>query len=209
MAYLMEEKFALNELLKVLEGILPDDNGGFIHAGNLAIAESSLLCAKEFVSMRLRKRKAEEESYRIAKEASFGWRTEKLYRKTPVFQDDDSEEPWWKKPELSKEKKAEQLRAAERDVKFHLSNKKFLQQNKARTFPQNRPFFKSDQNLSASQPRPQFPYSRPDNRKCFFCNGIGHISSRCPVRFQQQTQQPRNPLQLPQPGQGNSRQTGN
>ena len=87
--------------------------------------------------------------------------------------------------------------------------KKFLQQNKGRAFPQNRPFFKSDQNLGAPQPRPQFPYSRPDNRKCFFCNGMGHISSRCPVRFQQQTQQPRNLLQLPQPGQGNPRPMGN
>ena len=67
MAYLIEEKFDLNELLKVIEGVLPDDNGGFIHAGNLAVAESSLLAAKDFVTMRLRKRKAEEGSYRIAK----------------------------------------------------------------------------------------------------------------------------------------------
>ena len=132
-----------------------------------------------------------------------------MYRKAPVFEDDDSEDPWWMKPELSKEKKAEQLRAAERDVKFQLSNKKFLQQNKTRTFPQNRPFSKSDQNLGAYQPRPQFPYSRPDNRKCFFCSGYGHISSRCPVRFQQQPQQPRNLMQLPQPGHGNPRPAGN
>ena len=63
----MEEKFDLNDLLKVIEGVLPDDNGGLIHAGNLAVAESSLLAAKEFITMRLRKRKAEEGSYRIAK----------------------------------------------------------------------------------------------------------------------------------------------
>ena len=210
MAYLMEEKFDLSELLNVINIILPDSNedNSFITADNVALAETSLRASKEFLLMRQRKRKVEEESYRIAKEASFGWRTEKMFRRTPVFEDDDSEEPWWKKPELSKEKKAEQLRAAEREVKFQLSNKKFVHQNRARFSPQN-PALKFNQNLNSPQPRLPFPYTRTDNRKCYWCHGVGHISTRCPAKFQQQSQQNRNLPQLLPPGQGNARAAGN
>ena len=213
MAYLMDEKFDMNDLLQVINFVLPDDKEkkSFITADNVAIAETSLYATREFLLMRQRKRKAEEESYRIAKEASFGWRTEKLYRKTPVFEDDDSEEPWWKKPELSKEKKAEQMRAAEREVKFQLSNKKFIQQQQSQigAFPQNPPFNEFNQNLQTSQPRAPYPYTRPDNRKCFWCHGVGHIATRCPVKFQQQSQQNRHLPQLLPPGQGNAKPSGN
>ena len=45
-------------------------------------------------------------------------------------EDDDLDDSinWWEKPELSVEKKKEKVRLAERDVKFGLTNKRFLLQ---------------------------------------------------------------------------------
>ena len=95
-----------------------------------------MFLAMDHVKMRLRKRKEEEESYRIAKESTFGWKTAQAYMKDPVFDDEDEfdeDNPWWQKPELSKEKKLEKLKAAERGVKFQLANKKkFWDQNSYR-----------------------------------------------------------------------------
>ena len=85
--------------------IVPDVNSPFITAANKDQVESALFAATDHVKMRMRKRK-EEESYKIAKESSFGWKTEKAYRKDPVFDDEDEfneENPWWQKPEPSKE----------------------------------------------------------------------------------------------------------
>ena len=75
--------------------------------------------------MRIRKRKAEEESYKIAKEAAFSWKTAKKYMKNGVFDDeDDLDDDTPDKPEHTKEKKVEKMRAAERVVKFEIANKK-------------------------------------------------------------------------------------
>ena len=120
--------------------------------------------------------------------------------------DDDSDKMWWQKPELSKEKKMERMRAAERDVKFDISNRKFLLQNKAKALPYNRSYQKHDRDYGSYQKRPQFPQGRPDTRRCHWCQGVGHIARNCPVKSQQQQQPPfRNPSQL---GFGKSK-TGN
>ena len=88
----------------ILDQIVPDDDSTFITMENKTQVETAILAARDHAKMRMRKRK-EEESYRIAREAVFSWKTEKEYRKDPVFDDDDDDEenPWWQKPELSKE----------------------------------------------------------------------------------------------------------
>ena len=129
----------------------------------------------DHVKMRLRKRKEEEESYRIAKESTFGWKTAQAYMKDPVFDDEDEfdeDNPWWQKPELSKEKKLEKLKA-----------KKFWDQNSYR----NKYYPRSDQ--SAGPAKPRLPYSKPDSRRCHICQGVGHIMRFCPLRFQTNSSQ--------------------
>ena len=109
---------------------MPDDKSPFITVQNKSQVESALFAAVDHLQMRMRKRKAEEESYRIAREATFSWKTEALYRKDPVFEDDDDmDTQWWQKPELSREKKQEKLRAAEREVKFQMTNRRKFQQS--------------------------------------------------------------------------------
>ena len=207
MAYLTEEKFDLKEMSTILLGILPDDDSGFVTAANCKQVEAVLFTVRDHLAMRSRKRKAEEEAYRIAKEAIFGWKTEKAFRKDPVFEEDDgSDEMWWQKPELSREKKVERMRAAERDVKLQLSNRKFLLQNKFKPGPFNRSFQKRDFSFGSFRRHPQFPQVRPDTRRCFWCQGFGHIARSCPVKSQQQQQEFRN---LPQLGHVKSKSLGN
>ena len=84
--------------------IVPDDNSPFITAANKEQVESALFAAMDHVKMRMRKRKEEEESYRIAKNSSFGWKTAQAYMKDPVFEDEDEFEednPWWQKLEAT------------------------------------------------------------------------------------------------------------
>ena len=47
----MDEKFDMNDLLQVINCILPDDNEkkSFITADNVAIAETSLYATREFL----------------------------------------------------------------------------------------------------------------------------------------------------------------
>ena len=142
----------------------------------------------------MRKRKAEEESYRIAREATFSWKTGALYRKDPVFQDDDDMETrWWQKPELSREKKQEKLRAAEREVKFQMTNRrKFQQSFRSKSYNS----YQLPGSLSDDQFRPCPPYSKPDSRRCHGCQMIGHIFTFCPNRSQFQHSQSQQQLQL-------------
>ena len=50
----------------------------------------------DHVKMRMRIRNEQKESYRIAREATFGWMTEAFFRKDQVFgDDDDMETQWW------------------------------------------------------------------------------------------------------------------
>ena len=207
MAYLTEEKFDLKEMTIILSGVLPDGNDSFISEANSKQVEAALFVFRDYLTMRGRKRKAEEEAYRIASKAVFSWKTAKAFHENPVFEDDDdSDKMWWQKPELSKEKKMERMRAAERDVKFDISNRKFLLQNKAKALPYNRSYQKHDRDYGSYQKRPQFPQGRPDTRRCHWCQGVGHIARNCPVKSQQQQQPPfRNSSQL---GFGKSK-TGN
>ena len=214
MAYLTEEKFDMKEMTTILHGILPDVDSSFITDANSKQVEAALFVFRDFLTMRSRKRKAEEEDYRIASKATFSWRTTKAYHDNPVFEeDDDTDGMWWQKPELSKEKKLEKLRAAERDVKFDLSNKKFLLQNKAKTLSNTRPFqrqdpsYRSDRSYGSYQRPSQTPYGRPDSRRCHWCQGIGHIARNCPMKSQQYPQQQLKAL--PQPGHGKTRPMGN
>ena len=197
MAYLTDEKFDLKDLTTILCGVLPDGNVSFISEANSKQVESVLFTLRDLLAMRCRKRKAEEDTYRIASKAVFSWKTAKAFQENPVFEDDDdSDKMWWEKPELSIEKKMERMKTAERDVKFELSNRRFLLQSKAKTLPYNRPFQRQDRDHGSVQKRPYFPQGRPDTRRCHWCQGVGHIARNCPVKSQQQQHPPRNLLQL-------------
>merc|ERR1712083_278197 len=159
--------------------------GPFVTVQNKSQVESAIFAAVDHVKMRMRKRKDEEQSYRIAREATFGWKTEALFRKDPVFEDDDLDTQWWEKPELSKEKKQEKLRAAEREVKFQMNNRRKLQQPfKSKSFSSYQP----SGSAFGGQPRPRFPYTKPDTRRCHGCQNLGHIFRFCPLRSQSQQQ---------------------
>ena len=120
-----------------------------------------------------------------------------------MFEDDEEDLSWWHKPELSVEKKKEKMRAAERDVKFKLSNKKFLQ--KKQTMPYNRNYHKSDNSFGSFQHRSRFPNPRPDSRKCNWCQGFGHIATVCPLKFHQHQQHNRSLPQINNFSQGNGK----
>ena len=189
-----------------LKLITPDDpSQPLITAGNCQMVESTIKSLVDHLQMRLRKRSFEEESYRIARESTFGWRTEKKFRKDPIFLDEnlDDDSMWYEKPELSKEKKIEKLRTAERDVKFEMTNMRKLQQQQQfgawgqgqsgsqarqqqfnqfnpQQMNQNQPFSQQNQFYRQS------PYApRLDNRKCGACGMFGHIARFCSVKAQQ------------------------
>jgi hypothetical protein len=214
--YLMEENFDLKEMHSALNLITPDDPAQpIVTAANCHVVESTIKFMVDHLQMRLRKRTFEEESYRIARESTFGWRTEKKFRKDPIFIEDnfDDDSLWYQKPELSKEKKLEKLRIAERDVKFEMTNMRKMQQEQfrpegsgqfgfqARQQHQNQFYYQQRQNQSHSHQHQnqshshqnqfysqsrQMPYGRQDNRKCNACGEIGHISRYCSVKAQQQ-----------------------
>ena len=60
----------------ILDQIVPDDDSTFITMENKTQVETAILAARDHAKMRMRKRK-EEESYRIAREAVFSWKTER------------------------------------------------------------------------------------------------------------------------------------
>ena len=162
--------------------MVPEDKSPFITVHNKTEIETTLFAAVDHVKMRMRKRKEEEESYRIAREATFGWKTATVFKKDPVFEDDDDlETQWWEKPELSREKKQQKLREAEREVKFQLTNKRKLQQPFKSKFYNS---FQSSGSAAGGQFRPRLPYTRVDTRRCHGCQNIGHISRFCPNKSQ-------------------------
>ena len=172
----------------VLSMVVPEDRSPFVTVQNKTEVEKAMFSAVDHVKMRMRKRKEEEESYRIVREATFSWKTEAVFRKDPVFEDDDDmETQWWQKPELSKEKKQVKLRLAEREVKFQMANRRRLQQSFS-----SKPY--SSLQLHGSSSDSQFdqllPYTKPDTRRCHGCQGLGHIFRFCPHRSQSQFQQP-------------------
>lgn len=175
--YLTEEKFDLKEMYNALSLITPADNSApVVTAANCALVENTIGAMVSFVQKRIRKRKFEEESYRIASESVYGWKTEKVFRKDAMFDEDDDLDDsinWWEKPELSVEKKKEKVRLAERDVKFGLTNKRFLLQGSSQHV--HRP--KSPQVVDFS--RSFQPYARPDTRVCSRCHVVGHIARNC------------------------------
>ena len=182
------ELFIFSSLLCL---VAPEDKSPFITVHNKTQIESTIFAAVDHVKMRMRKRKEEEECYRIAREATFSWKTAAVYKKDPVFEDDDDlETQWWQKPELSREKKQEKLRAAEREVKFQMTNKKKLQQ------PFKSKSFNSFQTSAGGQFRPRLPYTRPDTRRCHGCQNLGHIFRFCPNKSQIHQNQGQQNLQL-------------
>ena len=187
----MDEKLDLKELLDALNDVLPDDNSpGFITRENCAKIETTLFSVRDHVVMRQRKRREEEESYRVANESHFGWMTEKQFRKDSVFLNDDDEEvDWWHKPELSIEKKMEKLRSAEREAKFQLSNKKFKHQFKERSSFKGQGSYPSKFNQAMAavpgQWRPRMQLGNTDTRVCHLCLNVGHVQRFCPQRMYQ------------------------
>jgi len=191
--YLMEEQFDLKELHSTLKTITPDDNSQpIITANNCQLVEATIKFVVDHLQMRLRKRSLEEESYRIARESTFGWMTEKRFRQDPIFVEEDLDDDslWYQKPELSREKKAERLRTAERDVRFHFTNvkKQQFQQFRPKGLVQQ---FGQPRQFQQNNFPPQFrhPYARPDTRKCNNCGVIGHISRNCFSKPRQPFQQ--------------------
>jgi hypothetical protein len=171
-----------------LKMITPDDNSQpIVTAANCQLVEATIKFMVDHLQMRLRKRGFEEESYRIARESSFGWLTEKRYRQDPIYVDDnlDDDSMWYEKPEMTKEKKVEKWRTAERDVKFQMTNfRKQQQQFRSKGSGQQYGFqprqFQQNQNQNQSQFRQ--PYARSDSRKCNTCGVIGHISRYCSAK---------------------------
>jgi len=182
--YLIEEDFDLRELYSTVSAVTPDDNSlPVVTAGNCRLVEATLQGVVSHLQMRMRKRKAEEEGYKIARESTFGWKTEKIFRKDPIFDtvDYDDDSVWWQKPELSREKKQEKLQKAEREVRFQLTNKNKLQNQAFKPkgqFVRNQNF--SGQAFSA--------YPRNDTRQCHQCKGFGHIKRFCPQGWRQRPQ---------------------
>ena len=171
--------------------ITPDDGTEpIVTAANCRLVESSLQSCVSYLEMRSRKRKAEEESYRIARESVYGWRTEQIYRKDAVFtgEDDfDIDTQWWQKPELSREKKKEKIKQADREAKFQLSNRG--QQKFGSSF-QSDSFESGHQTSQSWQPHP-YGYGY-ESRRCDRCHTVGHIARDCRVSSDRvQQQQPR------------------
>jgi len=221
--YLVEEDFDLRELYSLVSSVTPDDNTlPVVTAANCRLVEATLQGVVSHLQMRMRKRKCEEESYRIARESTFGWKTEKMFRKDPIFDegDYDDDTAWWQKPELSKEKKKEKLKNAESQVKFQMTNgRKMLNQGKFRGgfqngFQNQYPKFNNNKIQSfGGQSRLPYGNARQDSRQCHQCWGVGHISRFCPQgyrprpQFQQQYQR-QGQLQLQQQGAQQGQQRG-
>lgn len=196
-----------------MSSVTPDDNTlPIVTAANCGLVEATLQGVVSHLQMRMRKRKCEEESYRIARESTFGWKTEKLFRKDPIFEggDYDDDSAWWQKPELSKEKKIEKLKNAEREVKFQMTNgRKLLNQGKFRGGFQNGYSKFNTNKVQSYGGQSRLPYNqnarygvlcwvwkyflgslffRQDSRQCHQCWGVGHISRFCPQGYRQKPQ---------------------
>ena len=125
MEYLLKEEYDLKDVKKALELITPATEGDpFITPHNHELVEATVATFAEFLNMRIRKRKREEECYSIAKTSLYGWGTTSAFLDEGTFKDDDKSTEFWENPELSVEKKQEKLQKAERDVKWQLAAKK-------------------------------------------------------------------------------------
>ena len=121
-SYLLEEQFDLKELY---------NSAPVVTATNVQQIEKTLGATVSFLQKRIRLRKVEEESYRVARDSTFGWKTEKLFRRDDTFRSesyDDDLQPW-EVPEMSDEKKRERLRSADREIKFQISNARRSDEN--------------------------------------------------------------------------------
>lgn len=166
-SYLLEEQFDLKELYDTLASITPANNSApVVTATNVQQIEKTLGATVSFLQKRIRLRKVEEESYRVARDSTFGWKTEKLFRRDDTFRSesyDDDLQPW-EVPEMSDEKKRERLRSADREIKFQMSNAR-----------------RSDENHSSVgfSPYARQGQSQDAGRKCFICGSGTHLSRTC------------------------------
>ena len=92
---------------------------------------NGLLCdVLELLNMRERKTKNEIEAYNIALKSHGGWLTEKRFREEGgVFLQEQDDLQWYERAELSHERKMENLRKAEADVRKDLTMKNFVNKN--------------------------------------------------------------------------------
>ena len=156
-----------------LSAITPDDGSQpVVTADNRTRVENTLRSCVLHCQKRLRARKQEEEAYRVARDSVYGWKTERVFSKDAVFEDEDLDNatPWWQKPELSKEKKAERMKQADREVKFELSNKT----------KNNRDEVAGSSHSDAQYKPKYYPYSR-ETRRCRRCHIIGHLAENCRI----------------------------
>ena len=165
--YLLEEGFDLKVLYDAMSLITPANNAAPVVTGiNVQEVEKTLGSVVSFLQKRTRLRKVEEESYRIAREATFGWRTEKLFRRDDVFRSEDYDcdlQPW-EQPELSDDKKWDRMRSSDREVKFQIANAR-----------------KSDDVHPSAHPyaRQGLGQGHDGGKKCFNCGLGGHLARTC------------------------------
>ena len=77
-----------------------DGSQPVVTAENSRLVENTLHSCVSHYQKRMRARNAEEESYRIARDSVYGWKTEKVFSQNAVFDDEDYDEVshWWQKP---------------------------------------------------------------------------------------------------------------
>ena len=89
-SYLLEEQFDLKELYDAFTLITPANNSApVVSATNVQLIEKTLGATVSFLQKRIRLRKVEEESYRVARDSTFGWKTEKLFRRDDTFRSEN------------------------------------------------------------------------------------------------------------------------
>ena len=127
--YLHSEKFDLGGLMSGFMRLFANDDGTHkvvVNASNVAKVHSYLDELFEFLNKRDRTNRREIEAYNI-KNVSLGrWATEKKYRADAIFLNNDDGTPWYEKPELSEEKKLENFRKAEAEVRKEATMKKLF-----------------------------------------------------------------------------------
>ena len=124
------QEFDMKDLKAVLATVMPKDDEAFVRDDNKALLEHAFGEMTTFLEKRSRKRKKEVESYKMALKSQHGWRTTNVYHDDDTFKDsDDDEKEFWELPDLKPEEKQARFHKAEVEVKFQLTNKKFLANN--------------------------------------------------------------------------------
>ena len=150
--YLVEEQYDIKELVSALKEVVVDNKVLDVEGNQekfKQVVEACLIVANK----RERKNNKEREAYKIASRSPLGWLAEKYYRQGEIFED-DSDELWYEREELPKDKKLELLRGAEAQAKYALQFK----------FP------------PPAQLKPQTPL------QCHGCWEFGHIRRNCPKK---------------------------